>query len=102
MDGMNQAAVADLLPVEVPLGGRVLVISDLHLGPVATPTSTTATTELAQTIDAWTGPGLLVFNGSCVELLGPAGPAGPSGPATPADPAGVLAAALAAHGRLVA
>ncbi|MDQ1393624.1 MAG: lysyl-tRNA synthetase, class, partial [Acidimicrobiaceae bacterium] len=61
----------DLLPVDVPLGGRVLVISDLHLGAVATPTSTAATTELARAVEAWTGPGLLVFNGSCLELLCP-------------------------------
>ncbi len=83
------AVVEDLLPVDVPLGGRVLVISDLHLGPVATPTSSIATNELAQAIEAWTGPGLLVFNGSCLELLGDGGGGGP-------------AAALAAHPRLTA
>ncbi|MDQ6616409.1 MAG: hypothetical protein M3083_17130, partial [Actinomycetota bacterium] len=84
---MNQAAVPDRLAVDVPLGGRVLVIGDLHLGPVATAASTSATTELARAIEAWTGPGLLVFNGSCLELLCPGG----------ADPR----AALAAHPFLV-
>ncbi len=83
-------AGGDRLPIDVPLGGRVLVISDLHLGPVATPTSTAATNEVARAIEAWTGPGLLVFNGSCLELLGSAG----MGDAT-------AAAALAAHPRLV-
>jgi lysylphosphatidylglycerol synthetase-like protein (DUF2156 family) len=85
---MTETAVVDLLPVEVPLGGRVLVVADLHLGPVATATSTAATTELAQAISAWTGPGLLVFNGSCLELLCPEG----------CD----ARAALAAHSQLMA
>src|SRR5580704_13743336 len=67
---MTEPAVPDLLALEVPLGGRVLVISDLHLGPVATAPSTAATTEVARAIEAWSGPGLLVFNGSCFELLG--------------------------------
>jgi lysylphosphatidylglycerol synthetase-like protein (DUF2156 family) len=70
---VTQPAVPDVLLVEVPLGGRVLVVSDLHLGPNATPTSTAAGTELAQAIDAWTGPGLVLFNGSCLELLWPGG-----------------------------
>jgi hypothetical protein len=84
---MTDTAVVDVLPVDIPLGGRVLVISDLHLGSTATPTSTTATSELARAIEAWTGPGLLVFNGSCLELLCSGG--------------GDARAALAAHPRLV-
>ena len=84
---MSPEPVSDLLPVEVPLGGRVLVVSDLHLGPEPTPASITATTELAQAVEAWTGPGLLVFNGSCLELLCPDG--------------GEPGAALAAHPLLV-
>ncbi|MDQ1441269.1 MAG: lysyl-tRNA synthetase, class [Acidimicrobiaceae bacterium] len=68
---MSDLLGPDLVPVEVPLGGRVLVIGDLHLGATATPVSTAASTELARTIEAWTGPGLLVFNGSCLELLCP-------------------------------
>jgi hypothetical protein len=87
---VTDPAVPDVLLVEVPLGGRVLVVSDLHLGPAATATSTAATKELAQAIDAWAGPGLLVFNGSCVELLCPGG----------ANP-DVARAALAAHPLLV-
>src|SRR5580704_16092311 len=89
---MTEPAVPDLLALEVPLGGRVLVISDLHLGPVATAPSIAATTEVARAIEAWTGPGLLVFNGSCLELLG-------GGPRPgPID----LRAALAAYSHLVA
>ncbi|HEX3542029.1 MAG TPA: phosphatidylglycerol lysyltransferase domain-containing protein [Acidimicrobiales bacterium] len=66
---MTVPAVPDLLAVDVPVGGRVLVVSDLHLGRYTTSTSATATAELAQAVDAWTGPGLLIFNGSCLELL---------------------------------
>ena len=64
---------ADLLEVEVPVGGRVLVVGDLHLPAQATTPSTLATAALAQTIDAWTGPGVLIFNGSCLELLAAGG-----------------------------
>jgi lysylphosphatidylglycerol synthetase-like protein (DUF2156 family) len=79
---------ADLVTVSVPVGGRVLIVSELHLTRDATPASTLATTEVAQAIDAWTGPGLLVFNGDCIEML--AGGA--------ADPR----ASLTAHPKLVA
>lgn len=71
---MTEPAVPDVLLVEVPLGGRILVVGDLHLGATATTTSSAATRELGQAIEAWTGPGLLVFNGSCVELLCPGCP----------------------------
>ncbi len=36
---------------------------------MATAPSIAATTEVARAIEAWTGPGLLVFNGGCLELL---------------------------------
>ncbi|MDP9073408.1 MAG: hypothetical protein M3N98_04370, partial [Actinomycetota bacterium] len=88
-------AAADLLEVEVPVGGRVLVVGDLHLPAQATATTTLATTELAQTIDAWTGPGALIFNGNCIELLAPGGCDGRVAGLSPAT-------ALKAHPKLVA
>ena len=45
--------------VDVPLGRRVMVVSDLLLTPVATPSSTALTIELARALDAWEGPGIL-------------------------------------------
>ena len=70
---MTHPGAADLLEVEVPVGGRVLVVGDLHLPAQATTPSALATAALAQTIDAWTGPGVLIFNGSCLELLAAGG-----------------------------
>jgi hypothetical protein len=81
-------AQADLVTVSVPVGGRVLVVSELHLTREATAASTLAATQVAQAIDAWTGPGVLVFNGDCIELL-----ASGSADARPS---------LAAHPKLVA
>ena len=44
---------------DVPLGRRVMVVSDLLLTPAATATSTAVTTELARALDTWDGPGIL-------------------------------------------
>ncbi len=70
--------VADLVAVEVAVGGRVLVVSDLRLG-VGTPvlarpgtpsgseaTQAAAVAELVSAIEAWSGPGALVFNGNLI------------------------------------
>src|SRR3954464_7125268 len=61
--------VPDLVEVAVPVGGRVLVCSDLHLAREATTASTAAATELAQPVEAWAGPGVFVLAGDCFELL---------------------------------
>src|SRR5947207_1584981 len=61
--------VPDLVEVAVPVGGRVLACSDLHLAREATTASTAAATELAQTVEAWTGPGVFILAGDCFELL---------------------------------
>ncbi len=61
--------VEDLVSIAVPLGGRVLVTSDLHLGQHATDDSDVVATELARRLDQWTGPGVVVLNGDCFELL---------------------------------
>lgn len=72
--------------VELPLGGRVLVVADLLLGRSSTSSSDVATAELAATLTGWDGPGLFVVAGGFVDLLG-------EDRATPS-------AALAAHPRL--
>lgn len=80
--------VPDLVEVDVPTGARVLVVSDLHLAREPTAASTAAATELAQTMESWTGPGVIVLAGDCFELL--------EGPDT--DPK----AALQTHARFAA
>ncbi len=70
-DGDQLAAflVPDLVDVEVPRGGRVIVVSDLHLGPAASEASTRAADELAARLDQLGGPGLLVIAGDGFEML---------------------------------
>jgi lysylphosphatidylglycerol synthetase-like protein (DUF2156 family) len=58
--------IPDLLTVEVPVGARVLVTSDLRLTASPSLSQTASVTELSQAIDAWSGPGVLVFNGNLV------------------------------------
>ena len=58
-----------LIRLSVPAGGRVIVVSDLHLGAVATTTSQIVTEDLARRLANWTGPGVLVFAGDTFELL---------------------------------
>jgi lysylphosphatidylglycerol synthetase-like protein (DUF2156 family) len=60
------ADIPDLLTVEVPVGARVLVTSDLRLTASPSMSQTASVTELSQAIDAWSGPGVLVFNGNLV------------------------------------
>ena len=64
--------IDDRLEVELPAGGRMVVVSDLHLGAVATERSTSVAGELADLLDGWSGPGLFVIAGDGFELL--AGP----------------------------
>src|SRR5262249_30586392 len=62
-------AVPELARLTVTAGARVVIVSDLHLPSTATPASTAAAVTLARTVEAWVGPGLLVFAGDTVELL---------------------------------
>ncbi|HEV7886369.1 MAG TPA: phosphatidylglycerol lysyltransferase domain-containing protein [Acidimicrobiales bacterium] len=71
--------------VEVAVGGRVLVVADLLLERAPTPASASAVAALVKTVEAWTGPGVLVVAGNLFDLLG-----------STTDPA----QALAAHPRL--
>jgi lysylphosphatidylglycerol synthetase-like protein (DUF2156 family) len=56
--------------VEVPLGRRVMVVSDLLLTPQATPSTTAVSAELARALDTWDGPGILVIAGNLFDLSG--------------------------------
>lgn len=74
MSDTGTVAPAPLVPdeilVDVPVGGRVLIVSDLQLERDPTPSSTSASVELALTVASWTGPGTIIFNGDLFELLG--------------------------------
>jgi lysylphosphatidylglycerol synthetase-like protein (DUF2156 family)/UDP-2,3-diacylglucosamine pyrophosphatase LpxH len=69
MDAQNARpaanAVADLLVIHVPAGGRVLVASDLHLGGHG---SHRPIEELTAAIERFSGPGALVLDGDILEL----------------------------------
>lgn len=62
-------AVSDGVEVVVGPGGRVLIASDLHLGPRPTPSSMAAAATLSQTLSSWSGSGAVILNGDIVELL---------------------------------
>ena len=81
--------VHDHLDLDVPLGGRVMVVSDLHLAAPSSAGSRLAERELAQALDAWAGPGVLVLLGDVLEMLR-------------GDHAGDPAVALAVHQRFTA
>ncbi len=90
---LSETAIPDVIATQVLVGARVLVVSELHLTREVTPALSQASTELARAIDAWTGPGVLIFNGSTLDLLTPDAVAGRL-----ADPR----AALTAHPKLLA
>ena len=76
--------VCDVLQIDVPAGGRVLVASDVHLAPDPTPASSATACELAAVLGSWAGPGVVVFAGDLFELL--AGSIVDPGPALDAHP----------------
>ena len=73
--------------VAVPLGRRVMVVSDLLLTPEATPTSSAVTAELARALDTWDGPGILIIAGNLFDLSGCASPLDESQKSLDAHPA---------------
>ncbi|MDQ2724442.1 MAG: phosphatidylglycerol lysyltransferase domain-containing protein, partial [Actinomycetota bacterium] len=105
MNEPSSPSVPDVVTLDVAVGGRVLVVSDLRLGdlrlgngttstPAAPGTSqTAAVAELVSAIEAWSGPGALVFNGNLVTA--------PSGAAESRRIVSTLRTALTAHPRLV-
>jgi len=60
--------------VDVPLGRRVMVVSDLLLTPDATPSTIAVTSQLARALDTWDGPGILIIAGNLFDLSGCAAP----------------------------
>jgi lysylphosphatidylglycerol synthetase-like protein (DUF2156 family)/UDP-2,3-diacylglucosamine pyrophosphatase LpxH len=64
--------IEELAEVELPTGSRTIVVSDLHLPAVATPTSTSVADELTSLLVTMTGPAAFVIAGDGFELL--AGP----------------------------
>jgi lysylphosphatidylglycerol synthetase-like protein (DUF2156 family)/UDP-2,3-diacylglucosamine pyrophosphatase LpxH len=61
--------VPDLIRLEVGRGHRVVVVSDLHLGPVASEVSMRAADELAKLLGGFHQPGMLVIAGDGFEML---------------------------------
>src|SRR5215469_18104691 len=61
--------VPDLIQLEVVRGSRVVVVSDLHLGSVASQVSTRAADELAKLLGGFHQPGMLVIAGDGFEML---------------------------------
>jgi lysylphosphatidylglycerol synthetase-like protein (DUF2156 family) len=60
--------------VTVPTGGRVFVLSDLLLGPVADPTTEATSGELARLLDGIEGPAVVVLAGDTFDLTGGTNP----------------------------
>ncbi len=54
----------------MPIGQRVMVVSDLLLTDRATASSTALSTELARALNAWEGPGILIVAGNLFDLTG--------------------------------
>ena len=63
-----------VVTVDVPIGRRVMVVSDLLLTPEATPSSLSVSGELALVLDSWDGPGILVIAGNLFDLSGSGSP----------------------------
>ncbi|MGH9098366.1 MAG: hypothetical protein ACRDWB_13195, partial [Acidimicrobiales bacterium] len=71
--GLPRAAaefyMPDLIEAGVPLGGRVVVVSDLHLAAIPTDASRIVADELAELLTGWSGPGAFVIAGDGFEML---------------------------------
>ncbi len=66
--GDAEAGDPGVTVVDVPVGRRVMVVSDLLLTGEATTSSKALTAELASALDAWEGPGVLVVAGNLFDL----------------------------------
>ncbi len=65
---MLPGRIASCTSIYVPVGGRVLIASDLFLTEKPTVASSSATSELATAIGSIEGPGAVVIAGNCFEL----------------------------------
>ena len=59
--------IPDLLDITVPVGGRVVVVADLHLSKEPSPAQLAASGELAASIEAASGPGVLIVAGNLLD-----------------------------------
>ncbi len=73
--------------LDVPIGHRVMVVSDLLLTPEATRTTLAVTEELARALDTWDGPGVLIIAGNLFDLIVSASPLADSKRSLEAHPA---------------
>ncbi len=71
-DGVAPTLIDEQVELELPKGSRVVLMSDLHLPAVATPTSTGVADEIAEVLSRCVGPAGLVIAGDGFEML--AGP----------------------------
>ncbi|HEX4220624.1 MAG TPA: phosphatidylglycerol lysyltransferase domain-containing protein [Acidimicrobiales bacterium] len=69
-DGHSQAPTGVDTVIDIPIGRRVMVVSDLLLTGEATASTLALTNELARTLDAWNGPGILIIAGNLFDLTG--------------------------------
>ncbi len=60
--------------IELSVGSRVLVVSDMHIPPLADANSAIVCEQLSVTIDALHGPGVVVFAGDCFDMTTQAHP----------------------------
>ncbi len=67
-------AAPEVTVVDVAMGRKVMVVSDLLLTATATPSSTAVSEELARALDSWNGPGVLVIAGNLLDLTDDATP----------------------------
>lgn len=59
--------VPDVAEIEVPLGGRALIVGDLRLTATTTPERSSAVRALGQAVRSWSGPGTIIINGGLFE-----------------------------------
>jgi lysylphosphatidylglycerol synthetase-like protein (DUF2156 family) len=96
--GPALAGAAALAEVQVPVGARVLAVSDLRLGGQA---QTPRHAALVRAVESWTGPGALVLNGNTFDFPADHGCPRDTGTLAGARPAhGTVAASLEAHSQL--
>jgi lysylphosphatidylglycerol synthetase-like protein (DUF2156 family)/UDP-2,3-diacylglucosamine pyrophosphatase LpxH len=61
--------IPDLIQLEVGRGSRVVVVSDLHLTPIASEVTTLAADEVSELLNGFHEPGIFVIAGDGFEML---------------------------------
>ncbi len=70
----ERVRIIDVPIIDIPIGRRVMVVSDLLLTESATESSLALSSELARTLDTWDGPGVVIIAGNLCDLTGSATP----------------------------